>query len=428
MGLKRLLLVLLFILGTGGVTSLCAQSASPSVYLSGVIGAFYPGSGVPPYSESVQINTAAAPYFTQAFPEINFNSPNNYFALVGLLPGSGDNGDVRPFTDFVVDSSGNAVDQIVASGNGWQAWQGPMGQSFQAVFTGNLVVDGPGQVTLAVYADDTEVLGVGGGANLVSSTDFFPADKVILYGSTPLKGYPVALDSHLGGKVVVSFPAAGTYPFELDYAENIYPPASLSLQYISSSGASMVVPGMSLAVGSAPAVCNGQDICSILRDFQTELGSLGSALSSETARAESAESALGSAIANETSRAKGVEAGLQTSVNNLNATKANLNGGNLFTGGQTIQQVDVPYSASPTLDASIGNNFRIVLSGNVTHSMLIKASAGQVLVLEVCQNTSGGWSFSFPSNVKGAAVPKKSASTCTPEMFYFDGTDAWYIR
>jgi RHS repeat-associated protein len=157
--------------------------------------------------------TSATPAFTQEFPVINFNPPG------GTIPGtpSGLDDNTRPFTDVTTDLNGNFTGTIVAQGNGYQAGVGPM-FTFQAVFRGTFTVASAGNVVFDFFSDDGFILGISNGATRVSGA------SVNMPALTPFAQYPVmgAIDgpnSASGNQVVVYFPAAGSYPYELDYTE-----------------------------------------------------------------------------------------------------------------------------------------------------------------------------------------------------------------
>jgi hypothetical protein len=87
----------------------------------------------------------------------------------------------------------------------------------------------------------------------------------------------------------------------------------------------------------------------------------------------------------------------------------------------------VTFSATPTFDASLGNTQKITLTANVTSSTLSNATAGQALYFLICQDATGGRTFVWPTNVKGATTIGSTASTCTAQSFVFDGTNAYAL-
>jgi RHS repeat-associated protein/uncharacterized repeat protein (TIGR01451 family) len=157
----------------------------------------------------------ATPAFIQSFPTINFNPPG------GTVPGntSGVNTGTRPFIDVTTDLNGNFTGTIIAQGNGLQAGVGSL-FNFQAVFTGSFIVASAGDMPIDVFSDDGFVLGIGGGATRVSGPLFnVPAGGITEFEKLPVLGAFNAGSGPTGRRVVVHFPAAGTYPYEMDYSE-----------------------------------------------------------------------------------------------------------------------------------------------------------------------------------------------------------------
>jgi RHS repeat-associated protein len=174
-----------------------------------VVGEFFlsDGSGV------FDTLPSATPVFVQEFPVINFNPP------AGTIPGtpSGLDDNTRPFTDVTTDLNGNFTGTIVAQGNGYQAGVGPM-EAFQAVFRGTFTVASAGSVVFNFFSDDGFILGVSNGATRVSGA------SVNMPSVTPFDQYPVmgavnGPNAADGNQIVVNFPTAGSYPYELDYSE-----------------------------------------------------------------------------------------------------------------------------------------------------------------------------------------------------------------
>jgi hypothetical protein len=87
----------------------------------------------------------------------------------------------------------------------------------------------------------------------------------------------------------------------------------------------------------------------------------------------------------------------------------------------------IPFSATPTFDASQGNTMKVVLTGDVTSSTLTGAQVGQSFVFLVCQDATGGHSFVAPSNVKWSTVGISDPNFCAAEAFIFDGTTAYNL-
>jgi RHS repeat-associated protein len=176
-----------------------------------VLGRFFFSDG----NGSFDTLPTAVPAFSQVFPTINFDPPPN------TVPGntSGVNDNTRPFTDVTTDANGNFTGTIVAQGNGYQAGVGALNQ-FQAVFTGTLTIAAPGNVSFNFFDDDGFVFGVGNGATRVSGVMFFPPPSgLTAFNSFPVMGAYQAGTGDQGRSVVVNFPVAGSYPYEVDYSE-----------------------------------------------------------------------------------------------------------------------------------------------------------------------------------------------------------------
>ena len=170
------------------------------------------------------------PTFGQTFPNLAFNP--SAAALPHNATGVGPT--THPFTDVTTDIVGNGVGTIVAQGNGKQAGAGTM-TFFDAVFTADFVVAKPGDVTFRFDYDAGFLFGVGGGASRVNgSYENPPASNI-----SPFEGYPlVGADNRPNNAVhnttvTVHFPAAGSYPYEVDYFESAGPTLSLALSTVS---------------------------------------------------------------------------------------------------------------------------------------------------------------------------------------------------
>ncbi|MGD8813064.1 MAG: Ig-like domain-containing protein, partial [Anaerolineales bacterium] len=155
------------------------------------------------------------PVFEQSFPTINFNPP------AGTVPGntSGVGVRTRPFTDVTTDLTGFFSGTIVAQGNGYQAGVGEL-FNFAAVFTGQYVVAAPDDVTFSFYSDDGFIFSVGNGAERVGGSMInAPASGLSPFMSFPVMGAYNRPTAPIANNIVVNFPAAGIYPYEVDYTE-----------------------------------------------------------------------------------------------------------------------------------------------------------------------------------------------------------------
>lgn len=75
----------------------------------------------------------------------------------------------------------------------------------------------------------------------------------------------------------------------------------------------------------------------------------------------------------------------------------------------------VPFSTNPTFNLANGNMQMITLSANVTSSSMVQlgVTSGQLFYFIVCQNSSGGFTFSYPPSFQSSPTVAIGASTCT---------------
>ena len=193
---------------SGTVTAIWLVPSQP-ISTSTVYGAFFPTNGTCSFDSS----QAKTPAFTEVFPTINFNPPS------GTVPGNTSSVNVmsRPFTDVTTDLNGNYTGTIVAQGNGYQAGVQSM-YTFEAVFTGEFTVANAGNTVFNFYDDDGFIFGIGNGATRVSGASINMPPTTVFNGY-PSMGADNGPHSPTGNQVVVNFPAAGTYPYEVDYTE-----------------------------------------------------------------------------------------------------------------------------------------------------------------------------------------------------------------
>ncbi|MGC1378977.1 MAG: DUF6531 domain-containing protein, partial [Anaerolineales bacterium] len=178
------------------------------------------------------------PVFTQIFPTLNFNP------VSGSVPGAPANlnQDTRPFTNVTTDVNGSYTGSIVAQGNGYVAGVGAL-TGFEVVYTGQFVVKEAGSLTLKIYSDDGFQWGVGPNQNGRQPTGSISGADLTVF-----EHYPI-LNTNNGAwgysTIVITFPAPGAYPYEVDYAEN--GPGGLSFSVL--SGNQGIPPGGALAIG-----------------------------------------------------------------------------------------------------------------------------------------------------------------------------------
>ena len=160
--------------------------------------------------------------FKQSFRAINFNPDPS---LQNCNPSTGVNEGTRPFTDVYPAKHVNGPCQIVVakSSNGLeQAGINDLYQ-FQAGFTAYLTVPSAGTITSTVIADDGFIFSVGSSKGKQPKAG--PGNPMNnAPKSSPFKGYKVIAANNVPSApvaftVLTIFPAAGTYPMELDYTE-----------------------------------------------------------------------------------------------------------------------------------------------------------------------------------------------------------------
>lgn len=95
-------------------------------------------------------------------------------------------------------------------------------------------------------------------------------------------------------------------------------------------------------------------------------------------------------------------------------------------GGDAGANITTTYSATPTYTctSNTSNTFTITLTGNITSSTLAGCATGANITLNLCQDGSGAHTNVFPANVLGAGTVDGTASTCSRQTFWFDGTNA----
>jgi hypothetical protein len=87
----------------------------------------------------------------------------------------------------------------------------------------------------------------------------------------------------------------------------------------------------------------------------------------------------------------------------------------------------VSFSTTPAFNAALGNTQKMTLTGNVTSATLSNAVAGQQLHFLICQDATGGRTFTWPTNVKGAMCVGAKPGSCSAQSFIYDGTTAYAL-
>ena len=95
-------------------------------------------------------------------------------------------------------------------------------------------------------------------------------------------------------------------------------------------------------------------------------------------------------------------------------------------GGQAGVYTGVSFSATPTFTASSNtiNAWTITLTGNVTSSTLASSAAGEYFAFKICQDGTGSHTFAWPTGFTAAVTIFPTASDCTEQAFFWDGTNA----
>ncbi|MGB6874976.1 MAG: hypothetical protein WBD87_02980 [Candidatus Acidiferrales bacterium] len=87
----------------------------------------------------------------------------------------------------------------------------------------------------------------------------------------------------------------------------------------------------------------------------------------------------------------------------------------------------VTFSATPAFAAGQYDTFEMTLTGNVTSSTISSAMTGERISFTVCQNSTGGFTFAWPTGFRGAGTIGTAASTCSSQLFWYDGTSYFAI-
>jgi hypothetical protein len=208
-GLLSLLVVLSSSTGAAAATDspITVSSVSASFYLN------------PTNSGSFIASPSAAVAFTQEFPALNFNPASGTVKCSNPINVSPE---TRPFTD-VVPQPDASCKTVIAQGNKLQAGVGDM-TNFQAVFTGAFQVSAPGRITFNFYSDDGWILSIGANTAGGAQPAYVSGPMVNFPRVGPFTGYTIVGSYNVEStpnqnNLVVGFPSAGNYPFELDYSD-----------------------------------------------------------------------------------------------------------------------------------------------------------------------------------------------------------------
>lgn len=128
---------------------------------------------------------------------------------------------------------------------------------------------------------------------------------------------------------------------------------------------------------------------------------------------------------------KAIEAALGTNLSGLTTTVNGIScaaGSSCSPVGAPSSIVSPPEPGTVTFNGSNGASvasFKITLTGNVTSSSWVGGTAGQIVIVEICQDSTGSRTFVFPTNFKGAFTIGATASKCNTQPFFFDGINLY---
>ena len=225
---------------TSSLLSALWVSPSTSFTTTPVTGEFFTAASCPSGCEAFSTPNTQVPAFLQTFPDLMFNP-------------AGTTSTPRSFADLILGPTGVSTGSILAQGNGHVAGAGDM-LGFSAVFTGSFVVAQAGSFTINVTSQDGFIFGVSNSASRVSGVDVNPPAA----GTTVFSQYPVMAANNgpstgVATPIVVSFPAAGSYPYEFDYKSGTGGPLSFTVTTTQGSSSVGVPPLESLVLTSNTA-------------------------------------------------------------------------------------------------------------------------------------------------------------------------------
>lgn len=83
----------------------------------------------------------------------------------------------------------------------------------------------------------------------------------------------------------------------------------------------------------------------------------------------------------------------------------------------------VAFNANPTFDLSVASWFQMTLTGNVTGPVFSNAIAGDLLVMTLIQDGTGGRTFAWPASFLRPPLIASAINATTELTFKFDGTN-----
>lgn len=93
-------------------------------------------------------------------------------------------------------------------------------------------------------------------------------------------------------------------------------------------------------------------------------------------------------------------------------------------GADVFENDVVDFSATPVFDASFAAHplFQMTLTGNVTSSSVVNGVAGQHITFCITQDGTGGRTFAWPSNFRGASMIAPDANSVSAQEFFYTGS------
>lgn len=110
-----------------------------------------------------------------------------------------------------------------------------------------------------------------------------------------------------------------------------------------------------------------------------------------------------------------ITAGVASQATQVNVSGSIQAGTSLAAGLDTVTS-----SATPVFNGTIGNTHYLQLTSNVTSSSFTAGPGGSIHFFKVCQDTTGGRTFSWPSNFSGFPSVTLTASACTTALASYD--------
>jgi len=92
------------------------------------------------------------------------------------------------------------------------------------------------------------------------------------------------------------------------------------------------------------------------------------------------------------------------------------NCGGVGAGGFLVNSV--PCTSAPVFDLALGNVQQITLTCHVTSASVAHLAAGMVILWSVCQDGTGGWTWTWPGAVSSGVTVGALPGKCSSQWFY----------